>query len=184
MTSGASPAERCARWYALAVHKRSEAHAAADLGAVVDEVFLPVRVERRAWSDRIKRSEEPLFPGYLFVRATLSVEARLAFLRVRHVMDLVGRLPGDERLARFIPDGEIEGLRIVVNAERALDPIERLLPGRHVLVASGPLRGARGVVEEGADGHRRLVVQIALLGRGVRTVLQADDVVEAVEIAA
>ena len=36
------------RWYALAVHARSEQSAAAELAPRVDEVFLPVRRERRA----------------------------------------------------------------------------------------------------------------------------------------
>lgn len=168
----------CPHWYAVAVHTRSEAGVAADLSALVRDVFLPVRLERRAWSDRVRQTEEPLFPGYLFVRTMLSASVRVAMLRVRHVVDLVGRVPGDERIARSIPDTQIEGLRIVVNAQCAMDPIDRLLPGRPVLVASGPLRGVRGIVQERADGHRRLVVQIALLGRGVRTVLHADDVVE------
>ena len=172
------------RWYALAVHARSEASAAAEVSARVDELFLPVRRERRAWSDRVKTAEVPLFPSYLFVRLALTAERRVALLRSKHVVDLVGRLPGDERIARAIPDQEIDALRIVVDADRALDPIERLVPGQHVLVGAGPLRGARGVVEQGPDGQRRLVVQIALLGRGVRTVLSADDVVESVERAA
>ncbi|OGQ09566.1 MAG: hypothetical protein A2138_06325 [Deltaproteobacteria bacterium RBG_16_71_12] len=172
------------RWYALAVHVRSEASAAAEVATRVDEVFLPVRRERRAWSDRIKTAELPLFPAYLFVRLALDATSRVALLRCKHVVEGVGRLPGDGRIARAIPDHEIEALRILVDADRALDPIERLVPGRHVLVGAGPLRGARGVVEHGPDGQRRLVVQIALLGRGVRTVLRADDVVESVEQAA
>ena len=36
--------------------------------------------------------------------------------------------------------------------------------------------GVTGVVEKAADGHRRLLAQVALLGRGVRTTLLADDV--------
>lgn len=172
------------RWYALAVHARSEASAAQELVERVDEVFLPVRRERRAWSDRIRVAEVPLFPCYLFVRLELTAERRVALLRSKHVVEVVGRLPGDERIARAIPDHEVEALRILVAAERALDPIERLTPGQHVLVGAGPLRGARGVVEHAPDGQRRLVVQIALLGRGVRTVLSADDVVESVELAA
>jgi transcription antitermination factor NusG len=172
------------RWHALAVHARSEASAAAELAGCVDEVFLPVKKERRAWSDRIKTAEVPLFPAYLLVRTSLDAERRVALMRSRHVVDLVGRLTGDARIARAIPDAEIEALRILVDAERTLDPIERLVPGQHVLVGAGPLRGARGVVEHGPDGQRRLVVQIALLGRGVRTVLSADDVVQSVEQAA
>lgn len=172
------------RWYALAVHARSEASAAVELAGRVDEVFLPARRERRPWSDRIKTAEVPLFPAYLFVRTAMDAATRVALLRCRHVVDVVGRLPGDERIARAIPDHEIEALRILVDADRALDPIERLVPGQHVLVGAGPLRGARGVVEHGPDGQRRLVVQIALLGRGVRAVLSADDVVESLDQAA
>lgn len=175
-------------WYALAVHARSEATAAAELKAVLDpqggEVFLPVRVERRAWSDRVRRVEVPLFPGYLFVRAALSASRRVALLRSKHVVDVVGRMPGSDRIARAVPDSEIEALRIVARAELATDPIERLVHGKHVIVASGPLRGARGIVETGPDGRRRLVVQVSLLGRGVRAVLAADDVVESLDRAA
>jgi transcriptional antiterminator NusG len=178
----ASPARQA--WHALAVHVRSEATAAAELRARLtagDDVFLPVRVERRAWTDRVKRVEVPLFPGYVFVRTPLDAAQRVQLLRVKGVIDVVGRTPGDERVARAIPDAQMEALRLVVESERAVDPVERLVRGRHVLVAAGALRGARGVVEEGPDGQRRLVVQIALLGRGVRTVLSADDVVESLE---
>jgi transcription termination/antitermination protein NusG len=171
-------------WYALSVHTRSEHAAARELGPRVAEVFLPTKKERRAWSDRVVTTEVPLFPGYVFVRTALSARARVELLKVRQVNELVGRLPGDARIARAIPPSEIEALRIVLAAERAADPIERLVRGTHVLVATGPLRGARGVVEQGVDGQRRLVVQIELLGRGVRAVLTADDVVESLERAA
>jgi transcription termination/antitermination protein NusG len=172
------------RWHALSVHVRSELSAAADVKKSVDEVFVPVRVERRAWSDRIQTVEMPLFPGYVFVRAALSAALRVQLLKSRHVVDLTGRLPGDERIARAIPDAEIGALQVLVRAERALDPIEKLVRGKTVLVAAGPLRGAHGVVEQGPDGQRRLVVQVRLLGRGVRTTLSADDVIEsAIEVA-
>ena len=39
---------------------------------------------------------------------------------------------------------------------------------RGVLVAAGPLKGARGIVQHEPNGKRRLIVQIELLGRGVR----------------
>jgi transcription termination/antitermination protein NusG len=170
-------------WYALAVHTRSEQSCALELHARADacDVFVPVKRERRAWSDRVVTSEVPLFPGYVFVRTALTADVRVRLLKVRGVRDLVGRLPGDARIARAVGSAEIEALRILVDAERALDPIERLARGTHVFVAAGPLKGACGVVEQGPDGQRRLVVQIELLGRGVRTVLGADDVVEALD---
>lgn len=167
-------------WHALAVKSRQEKAAASDLCTRGFEVFLPTTAERRIWSDRIQKVELALFPGYLFVHAALSAKSRVEMLKARGAVDLVGKLAGDTRIARAIPEWQIESLRAVVASERALDPVSRLVPGTVVEVGAGPLKGARGIVEQGTDGKRRLVVQVALLGRGVRCVLSADDVVEAV----
>ncbi len=145
-----------------------------ELKDVVDEVFVPVSVERRAWSDRIKRVEVPLFPGYVFVRLSLAADRRVALLKCRGVIDVVGRADA----AASIDDDVVVALQRLVASERALDPISRLVPGTVVTVGAGPLRGVRGVVEEAADGQRRLIVQVTLLGRGVRATLVADDVLE------
>lgn len=165
-------------WYALAVHRRSEAPAAAALQGVADEVFLPARRIRRVWSDRVKIVEEPLFPGYLFVRTALSSARRVELLKVRQVYDLVGRIPGDERIAHAVPHHEIDAVRAVIQADRSVEPVGRLVAGTVVRVVSGPLRGVRGRVERGPNGQQRLVVQVELLGRGVRTALDANDVIE------
>ncbi len=163
-------------WYALAVHPRRERAAAEDLGRRGFEVFMPTAVKRKAWSDRIKRVESPLFPGYLFVNTSIDAATRRELLRATATYDLVGRIPGDARLARPVAAVEIKSLQVLVENERVLDPVARLLPGQPVEVGAGPLRGVRGVVEVAADGQRRLVVQLQLLGRGVRTLLEADNV--------
>jgi transcription antitermination factor NusG len=164
------------KWYALGVHRRREEAARFDLARRGFDVFLPVAVRRRAWSDRVKTVEDPLFAGYLFVRTVLDAHVRRQLLAATATYDLVARLPGDQRIACPIADQEIEALQLACAAQRSLDPVDRLVPGADVVVASGPLRGARGVVERGADGQRRLVLQIRLLGRGARCVLAADDV--------
>ena len=168
------------RWFAVSARSRQEKAAADDLGQRGFEVFLPTRSERREWSDRIQQVELALFPGYLFVRTEMSAQRRVDLLKARGVFDLVGRLAGDERIARAVPDWQVESLRILVAGERALDPVEKLVPGTRVRVGAGPLRGARGVVEVGVDGKRRLVVRVDLLGRGVRVSLMGDDVLEEV----
>lgn len=120
-----------------------------------------------------------MFPGYAFVRLAMTPETRVRLLKVKGVFDVVGRKPGLPGVAPPIPDEQLASLQRLVASARAIDPLTALAPGRLVVVAAGPLRGVRGVVEEGIDGHRRLVVNVTLLGRAVRTVLQADDVVEA-----
>jgi transcriptional antiterminator RfaH len=174
MTSSSSPL-----WFALAVHARQEKAAAAEIEKRGVEVFLPMRVERRAWSDRIQNVEVALFPGYLFICTTLNAQRRVDLLKVYQAWDLVGRLPGDERIARSIPDHEIDSLKTLVSSAKNLDPVERLVPGKQVLVAAGPLKGARGVVQHEPNGKRRLIVQIELLGRGVSVELSAEDLIEA-----
>ena len=166
------------RWFALSVRSRQEKAAQGDLEKRGVEVFLPTRVDRRVWSDRVQNLEIALFPGYLFVRTEMSAQRRVDLLKARGVFDLVGRLPGDVRIAQEVPDWQVESLRTLVAAERVVDPVESWVKGTRVRVAAGALKGALGVVEEGVDGKRRLVVQVDLLGRGVRCVLMADDLLE------
>lgn len=168
-------------WYALAVHARQERAAAAAVTPIVDEVFLPLRVERRLWRDRVKRLELALFPGYLFVRTPLTAAKRVQLLRPRWTLDLVGRLPGSELIARAIPEHEIASLRTAVSSGRLLEPELQLSQGTPVVVVAGPLRGVRGIIQQEAGARRRLVVQVELLGRGVRTELSTDEVVRAVD---
>lgn len=165
-------------WYAVAVHARQERAAAVALSDRGFEVLLPTRCERRLWSDRVQRVNLALFPGYLFLRDIMSPARRVEMLRVRQVYDLVGRSPGDATIARPVPDKEVESLKALLESERELSAIDRLTRGTEVLIAGGPLRGARGVLLADADGRQQLAVQISLLGRGVRTWISADDLVE------
>ena len=144
------------RWHALAVAARREKTIAAGLRAVevVHSVWLPARLERRAWSDRILRVDAPLFPGYLLVRLVLTPASRVQLLKVKGVVDVLGRQVGRADVAPAIDDAEITSLRRLVDSERALDPSEKLVEGTAVIVGAGPLKGVRGVVEEGLDGQR------------------------------
>ena len=97
----------------------------------------------------MQKVEVSLFPGYLFVCTSMSAARRVELLELRGAVDLVGRLPGDARVAQAIPDEQIQSLETLVAAAVNLDPTERL------------------------------VVQIELLGRGVSAWLSGEDVVEA-----
>jgi len=55
-------------WYAVRVRSRFEFVTSAVLGERGYATFLPSYRSRRAWSDRMKEVEIPLFPGYLFCR--------------------------------------------------------------------------------------------------------------------
>jgi hypothetical protein len=55
-------------WFAVQVKGTHEKRVATMLDYSGFEWFLPLYERRHHWSDRIKRVELPLFPGYIFCR--------------------------------------------------------------------------------------------------------------------
>lgn len=160
-------------WYAVAVRARCEKSVAQTLADFHIELFLPTVTERRPWSDRIKRVELALFPGYLFVRCVLSPELRYKILDARDVFALVGH--SAQRMAIAIPNAEIEAVQRIVAYAEQVEACETLPVGSRVRVIRGPMRGIEGTVSRGVDGKHRLYCAIQLLGRAVQTRINEDD---------
>ena len=85
-------------WFALQVHTRRENTVADLLRFRGCDPFLPLHMERRRWSDRIKKVEAPLFPGYLFCR--LSDRNQAAALFTYGVIRILGPATCRYRLKR------------------------------------------------------------------------------------
>lgn len=63
-----NPASNSLPWFALRVKSRHEQIASTVLSGKGYESFLPSYRIRRRWTDRIKETDLPLFPGYVFCR--------------------------------------------------------------------------------------------------------------------
>ena len=171
------------KWYACSVYSRQEKAAFKDITNLGYEAFLPIRQERRLWSDRIKTLETALFPGYLFVRTHLTASSRVDIIRSKKVLDFVGRLKGrEDRLAHHIPNSEMESLKLITCKEEKIEPVERLRRGEKVMVIDGPLKGLYGTLEKRAKGDCRIVVGVTLLGRGVSAKLEPSQVMSLTEL--
>lgn len=171
------------RWYAIAVYARQEKAAREEIASLGYEVFLPTLHKKRMWSDRVKAVELALFPGYLFVNTVLDAGSRFKIVRPKQVIDVVGKRMGEAGvIAQHVPDGVITSLQLLLQQRENIEPTERLIKGMQVRVVQGPLRGAVGIIEKEPNGAQKLVVQISLLGRGVRTALTVDDVVSVDEL--
>ena len=70
------------------------------------ENYLPLQVEKRQWSDRIKEIEEPLLKGYLFVRVS-----NKEYFNVLNTTGAVCYISFEGR-ATPIPEKQIEDLKI------------------------------------------------------------------------
>ena len=147
-------------WYAVKVRTSAELrlrHAIEQRGC---EVFLPSHIESRRYSDRIKKVEAALFPGYLFAR--LDIDRRLPVLQTSGVEAIVG-FGG-----KFEPvqEAEILAIRKVIGSGANAVPWPYLKDGDHVRVQCGALEGINGILLR-AKGQDRLVISVHLLQRSI-----------------
>lgn len=64
-------------WYALYTKPRWEKKVAAQLNKKGFEVYCPMNVVRRRWTDRYKIIEDPLFKSYVFIRFDINDQTRV-----------------------------------------------------------------------------------------------------------
>jgi transcription antitermination factor NusG len=147
-------------WFAVQTRLRYEQFAAEHLRSKGYDPFLPVYTCRRRWSDRIKKIDLPLFPGYLFCRFDL--QNRLPILVTPGVIQVVGS--GKSPIA--VDDAEIAAIQGIVQSGLPREPWEFLQVGQTVRIASGPLSGYEGILLN-VKGNHRLVLSVSLLRRSV-----------------
>ena len=149
------------QWYALQVQSGLASVASTVLRGKGYEEFLPVYCSRRRWSDRVKKIDLPLFPGYLFCK--FDPQDRLVpVLTTPGVIGIVGA----GRKPIPVPEEEIEAVRRVLLSGLAAQPWPFLGVGSRIYIESGPLAGIEGIVTN-VDKVYRLVVSVTLLQRSV-----------------
>jgi transcription antitermination factor NusG len=159
-------------WFALQVRSRRERYVSDHLAGKGYEVFLPIQICRKLWSDRVKKLELPLFPGYLFCR--FNPDDRLPILKTPWLSQIVGF----NHIPCPIDDGELDAVRTLVQSGAVAKPWPFVAIGEKVRIESGPLRGVIGILS-GFKGNHKLVVSVTLLQRSVA--VEIDSALIAVE---
>lgn len=155
--------EQCQAWYVVYTAPRAEKQVQQRLTEQGVEVFLPIHLSPRKWSDRVKMVEMPLFPSYLFVMT-----------RKSDLYDLV-RIPGLARIVYFegqpalVRPQEIKAIRQFL--EYANGKACRLELDDEVRVAIGPMKDAGGKVIK--IGKKYAVLLLDKLGLQVQVALDA-----------
>jgi transcription antitermination factor NusG len=145
-------------WFALQVRYQYENVVTAHLNGKGYEWFLPLYKRRRRWSDRIKETEQPLFPGYVFCR--LNPLNRLPILTTPGVSLIVGVGKTPEP----IDETEIAAIQSAVKSGLPSQPWPFVHIGQRVRIEQGPLCGLEGLLLD-VRGHHRLVLSVTLLQR-------------------
>ncbi len=160
-------------WYVLR-HLSNRAFAVRDaLRQAGVEAFLPTYEVETRWSDRMKRTQRPLFEGYIFAR--FDAGSAEAILRTRGVFEI---LSIDDK-PEPVPDALIENLQRLAarGGKVARCPY---VAGVTITVLRGPFAGVCGVVTrtQGEPGKIKLTIPVQIFQRAVSVEIDAADVRE------
>jgi transcriptional antiterminator RfaH len=151
-------------WFVLYTKARNEKLVAEKLRQRGMEVYCPLRISKRKWSDRYKMVEEPLFRSYCFVKLE------------EHERNQVFAVPGVVRYLfwlqkpAIVRDEEIQVIRRLLNdLDHSLIQVESVRPGDWLTITSGSFSDLSGEV-------------LAQNGKMVRVMLDALQVVISVDL--
>lgn len=148
-------------WYALYTESRKEKKVSARLLQLGIEVYCPVIIQVRQWSDRKKKVEVPLLPSYVFVK--LEPNNREQVFQVSGVVRYLYWL-GQPAIVK---DTEIEQMQNWLQGKVISFEIVGIQAGTLYEIPSGPFIGQKGIVEK-ADKNQIILVLEQL---GVKIIL-------------
>jgi len=147
-------------WTCARTRPRCEKKLARWLKAHDIPFFLPTYQRRAVSHRRIRTSDLPLFPGYLFVEGD---RHKREFVESMSVADVL-KPNCDHQIERLHSD--LWNLWKGLTSGSHLELARKIEPGHHVEIVSGPLKGIEGRFDRWATGNR-LLLSIDMLGMAV-----------------
>ena len=146
-------------WYVLKTKPFAEKKVFSNLEKKQLNVFLPLMVVVRQWSDRKKKMQVPLIPSVVFIKCTQK-DFHLLYVEngIVSIMHYLNK-------PAIVKDYEIDNLKLLVNeldGEEITFVAVTILPGQMVEVIKGAFKGmvAESIV---SNGKHRIKVKIAAL---------------------
>ena len=157
------------QWFAVYTTCRHEKKIAGHFENRGIEHYLPLYRSQRRWKDGSRVTlDQPLFPGYVFVR--IGREQRVPVLEVPGVLCVVGK-SGSQPTP--LPEFEIETLRSALDPLR-VEPYPMLTAGQRVRINSGALSGIEGIVVR-QKNSLRVVITLELILQSIAVEVNAED---------
>ncbi len=160
-------------WFALYTKPRHEFKAQQQLHELYIEHYLPVIEVVRKWSDRKKVIKEPLFRGYIFIKA--DEKERLTALQQPSIVKTIC----NDGKPSVIPEWQIENIKILLKGKPEVFVSDKIEIGSKVKIIEGPFTGVIGQVTQ-YNNEKWLSVSVDLLKRSILLKLPANCVVKQV----
>ena len=165
------PSENEPAWYVLHTRSKFENVVYQSLIKKSKNVFLPTIRKRSRRQDRRLFLQQPLFPGYLFIKTPVTPTAKLDVLKTVGVV----RLIGNRDIPIPVAPEVIDSLKIIVQANEQVEAVQCLRQGDGVRVVAGPFAGVIGIFLQ-YQGMERVVVNIDAMGRAASINVSAEDI--------
>jgi len=167
------------QWYALLTRSNFEQTVYKAVCRKKIEAFLPRTRKQSRRKDRKLMIEVPLFPGYIFVKATPAPSDQLPILKTIGAVRLLGNVQGPVQ----VPDAQIDSLKLLTSAGTDLitGTTIKLEKGDPVMILEGPMAGLRGEFFE-QKGQGRVIVKVDLLGQYAGVEVDSDNVEKIPEV--
>ena len=161
-------------WYAVSTKSRHEYKAFTGLTQKNLTTFLP---EMEVWSkrkDRKKKISVPLFPGYLFVEASLDNETKLMILKTTGVVRILGKKLNTDPLP--VPEVKIIAIQRLLAKKVEMFTLQYPKAGEPARIMDGPFAGIEGTVIKSDLEKELFVISIELLQRSVAIKLEGFQI--------
>ena len=147
--------EKLPVWKVVYVSPRAEKKVAKRLTELGIENYVPLKREKRQWSDRQKWVELPLISGYVFVKPK-PIERDLVF-KAEGILNFVRSNGQDAQVS----EKEIQVLRMIQEKGYYVEGhFERFKLGDLTEIIEGPFKGFKGYVSQLYDEkHYQLVIE-------------------------
>lgn len=135
-----------------------------DLKSLVANVLIPVEKVYSVRNGKKVSKERTLFPGYIFVEASLEGEVAHIIRNIPNVLDFIS-----EKGGKPIPMRDSEVKRILKTVDQSIDSTEAseevFIIGETVKIIDGPFKNFDGTIEEINSEKQKLKVIVKIFGR-------------------
>jgi transcription antitermination factor NusG len=166
------PKETELKWYVLYTRPKFEKKICEEIDYLKFENYLPLQTVIRRWSDRIKKIEEPLFAGYVFVKKG-----------PRQGWDLL-QIPGVIRFVSTgnspdtISEGEIHKIKLIEAEGRDIQKEDFYTTGDEVMIKQGVFAGMKGMLVRNINQQPRFLIRLPLLKQAISVEVSVNDLMK------
>ncbi|MCF6440855.1 UpxY family transcription antiterminator [Pseudoalteromonas luteoviolacea] len=164
-------------WYVVYTKPNTEKKFAEQVSSINSgcDVFLPLKTQKKQWSDRVKLITTPLFKSYVFVYLD-----DFEYHHIKRLSGFVDFIKFNGK-ASIVNNTEIEKIKAVISLGFECEPVpNKLVIGSQVEITVGALKGYQGCLVERTN-ESVFVIEVAGLDQSLMLSVPAN-LLQAVEI--